>query len=90
MLLSPGEEYRGIATFENAGKLTHPLFVAMGEKDESSQTAPATIFEKAVKVEDKDKVLKRFPDGEHGTNLLAKHPELAKDLTVWLAARLAR
>jgi len=88
-LLSPGANYKGLATFDAAVQLTHPLYVMMGDKDERSGEDPKTIFEKATKLVAQDKVLKRFDGKEHGTNLFSASPGAATELSDWLWKNLA-
>ncbi|MBM3204579.1 alpha/beta hydrolase [Candidatus Uhrbacteria bacterium] len=86
VLLSPGENYHGVKTFEYAKRLRHEqaaLIAASAVDDEEP-------FQAARKIEElmpgDHIVFKMFEHAGHGTNLFKTHPHLIKEVAEWVCA----
>ena len=87
ILLSPGLEYRGLATEAHARRIRkgQAIYYIAAEDDIYSAETVKKLF--AVTPEYAEKELHVFPAGGHGTNLFKTHPELMEELTQWLTER---
>lgn len=90
VLLSPGENYRGVRTFLPAHELTptQALWVAASQGDDQES------FEAAQKIvqlaECSDKQLMTYTGAGHGTVLFQTYPALVTKLAEWLSNHLPR
>src|SRR3989344_8193383 len=84
ILLSPGLEYRGLATEAHARRIRkgRAIYYVAAEDDIYSAETVKKLF--AATPEYAEKELHVFPAGGHGTNLFKTHPELMEELTQWL------
>ena len=87
-LLSPGENYRGVTTYDAARNLKNPqaLLVVASEDDAESYDDSERIMELAQIA---DKRFISFPHAGHATGMFISQPELLKELADWIAERLA-
>jgi pimeloyl-ACP methyl ester carboxylesterase len=83
VLLSPGLNYRGIAT-EEAAQYQRSAFFAASEEDAYAYSSTEQLYA-LVKGE---KVFERLRNAGHGTRMLIASPELKKKVIAWLEARL--
>jgi len=83
ILLSPGENYKGIDTNSASKKNTVPFFVIASSEDQYSNESSQRIFDSS-KI--KDKKLLILQNAGHGTDMLARNPSLSKTLLDWLDA----
>jgi len=85
-LLSAGIDYHGVMTMASAQKLqARQKIYLIAAKDDERSGGPADrmaqeIFDAAAS----EKEIKIFDIGGHGTDIFAKHPELADELIEWL------
>lgn len=84
-LLSPGENFRGIATYDAAERLRpeQAIWIAASEgDDQESFDAMQEIIRRAPSTE---KMAKPFASAGHGTHLFTIFPKLVDELADWLA-----
>lgn len=79
VLISPGLEYHGLKPAESMAKYHKPVLL-IAAKDDAYSADSAT---KLSKMNTKSS-LDLIPRGGHGSQLLAAHPELAKQIATWL------
>ncbi len=86
VLLSPGLQYRGI----EAGRLVIalpedlPVYFVSAQDDtrvEGNSAQTETLFNSCSSAK---KLIKVFPDGGHGTEIVARRPDFAKELVTWV------
>lgn len=88
ILLSPGENYRGLAAYPAAAGLdpSQAVFVAASQgDDQESYEASREILER---VPGADKKLQSYGSAGHGTNMFMPHPELVTMCADWLRDHL--
>lgn len=81
VLLSPGENYKGIETFPAAKKNTVPFFVISSAEDQYSNESSQRIFDLSP-LSDKEILL--LENAGHGTDMLLRNASLAKKVLDWL------
>jgi pimeloyl-ACP methyl ester carboxylesterase len=84
VLLSPGLNYRGIATEEAAAQYQRSAFFAASEEDAYAYSSTEQLYALAKG----EKVFERLRNAGHGTLMLSASPELKKKVIAWLEARL--
>ncbi len=85
VLLSPGLDYRGIATAGAMAQLgARPVLIVASEGDGNNPADSMTLERMAAG----DHQLVILPDAGHGTDMLLKTPDLAERVVAWLAARV--
>ena len=87
-LLSPGENYRGVLTFDAAGRLRDPqalLAAASTPDDAESYSAAQHVIEQAPL---KEKQFVPFTQAGHGTTLFERQPPFVNTVADWLAGHL--
>jgi len=83
VLLSPGLNYRGVATADAMSAYgDRPAYLVASEEDSYSADSVGKLHEIAGNAE-----LALFKDAGHGTNILLAEPSLAAKLVTWLAAQ---
>lgn len=83
-LLSAGEKYHDVTTFDTAEKFDRPLFVAASEDDGDCAKDAATIAGKATG----KSTVAIYKSAGHGTDMFGKEEtpgDLTKQLKAWLA-----
>lgn len=81
VLLSPGENYKGIDTNSASKKNMVPLFIVASNEDQYSNESSQRIFDSSKMV---DKKLLILQNAGHGTDMLTRNPSLSKTLLDWL------
>ncbi len=78
VLLSPGEDYRGLLTFEAAAQVTQPALIVVSKDDDyasrSSQELSNLIQTSEMEI---------YTGSEHGTDMFTAQPLLER-ITTWL------
>jgi len=84
-LLSPGENYHGVTTFDAAGKLskTTALWTAGSEKDDQESFDAAKKIVELAPVS--TKIFQPFTIAGHGTALFQSHPSVMVVLAEWIS-----
>lgn len=88
VLLSPGEAFSGITTFDAAKTLgaSQALWAVASEGDDQESFNAATqIIQSAAS---REKMFKSLTASGHGTNVFLQHPELVGEVADWLESRL--
>lgn len=87
VLLSPGLNYRDIATMPLIQSLTRDrhLFLAGSADDEISGPAVEKLTERSLAQTD----VKQFTDAGHGTRMFETYPAFLEEIADWVAARFA-
>lgn len=80
VLLSPGEEYRGVRTFEANEKYKGRILFVVSEDDAYSYPSTTALSQRAGGPH----LLKTYPDAGHGSDMLKSRPELTKLIIDWL------
>lgn len=90
LLLSPGLNYRGIATEQCVAQIRphQGIYIAASQDDhvpgrESAVQTAETLFNQCQC----RKELKKFTDAGHGTTILERYPEFVDELVAWLLAQ---
>ena len=88
VLLSPGLNYRDIATMPLIQSLTRDrhVFLAGSTDDEISGPAVEKLMERSLAQTD----VKQFTDAGHGTRMFETYPDFLEVVADWVAARLER
>lgn len=81
VLLSPGENYKGIDTNSASKKNSVPLFIVASAEDQYSNESSQRIFDSSPIA---DKKLHLLQNAGHGTDMLVRSPSLSKTLLDWL------
>lgn len=87
-LLSPGENFRGLTTYDAAGRLRpeQSLWAAASQGDDQENfDAAQEIIRRAPS---KEKLFQPFTSAGHGTNMFGSHPKLTEELAQWLSFHL--
>lgn len=84
--LSPGLNYRDVATMPLIQSLTRDrhVYLASSADDEISGPAVEKLTERSLAQTD----VKQFTDAGHGTRMFETHPEFLEEVADWVAARL--
>jgi len=90
VLLSPGYDYRGVITRPSAESLRagQAVYYAAATEDRRGSGDTAAVMARGLyelTPPEVKKELKIFEGGEHGTDILAVHPEFAAELVRWLS-----
>lgn len=83
VLLSPGENFKGIETFSAAKKNTVPFLVISSKEDQYSDESSQRIFDLSPLA---DKKLLSLENAGHGTDMLLRNASLTKTVLDWLDA----
>ncbi len=85
--LSPGLNYRDVATMPLIQSLTRDrhVYLASSSDDEISGPAVEKLAERSLARTD----VKRFADAGHGTRMFEAYPDFLEEIADWIAARLA-
>lgn len=81
VLLSPGENFKGIDTFSAAQKNTVPFLVVSSAEDQYSNESSQHIFDLSPL---SDKKLLSLENAGHGTDMLLRNASLSKKIVDWL------
>lgn len=81
VLLSPGENFKGIDTFSPAKKNTVPFLVVSSTEDQYSNESSQRIFDLSPL---SDKKLLSLENAGHGTDMLLRNASLSKKIVDWL------
>lgn len=81
VLLSPGENFKGIDTNSSAKKNTIPFLVIASNEDQYSNESSQRIFDSSPI---KDKKLLLLQNAGHGTDMLLRNVSLTKNILDWL------
>lgn len=82
VLLSPGENYRGVTTFDAAQNYQGKLLIVSSKDDPQSYTASEQIARLAPHA-----ATLFYTRGGHGTTLLTTQPELAENIITFLKTK---
>lgn len=87
VLLSPGLNYRDVATMPLIQSLSRDrhVYLASSTDDEISGPAVEKLMERSLAQTD----VKQFADAGHGTRMFEKYPAFLDEVADWVAARLA-
>jgi pimeloyl-ACP methyl ester carboxylesterase len=81
VLLSPGENFKGIDTNASAKKNTVPFLVVASNEDQYSNESSQRIFDSSPL---KNKKLLILQNAGHGTDMLIRNVSLSKNILDWL------
>jgi esterase/lipase len=81
VLLSPGENFKGIDTNVSAEENGVPLFIVASKEDQYSAEAAQRIFNVSPLAEKK---LLLLENAGHGTDMLIRNASLSKNILDWL------
>lgn len=84
VLLSPGLEYHGIETFTPLTHYENPVYFLASSDDAYSADSVKRLYKFALG----KKKIKIFEDLGHGVDMMAKNPDLGKDMRDWMVRML--
>lgn len=85
--ISPGEEYHGVNTFENAEYISphQSVWIVSSSDDEKSYIASEQLDKMIVS---EQKVFERLKEAGHGMDVFTKNPKLMEQMADWLRDRI--
>jgi alpha-beta hydrolase superfamily lysophospholipase len=84
VLLSPGLNYKGVATEEASAGFSKPLFM-VASRDDPNESVDATLrLSEIVTTPETNLNITTYDDAGHGVNMFTKHPELQDQIVEWL------
>src|SRR3989344_8147166 len=83
VLLSPGQNYKGITTQEAAAGFSKPLFLAASSDDANESTEAVRTISGLITTPQSELKIVTYTAGGHGVEMFSKYPALQDQVVEW-------